>query len=159
MIIILDNSDQDFICLLGLWYNLNKTRIEKSRPLSLPGNLAEKKKRDRAICQDVNLNGDQQRSIPAGLFDGGPSYRERAGKVKKRQASSLSLTIPHCRHPFLFQSPLLSIPASSSKSPLLLLCLFPCLSIPLSVPGKGIMFLPSQPKGQIKMCCTHSQSV
>lgn len=42
-----NNSDQDFICLLGLWYNLNKTGIEKSRPPSLLYNLVERKKEKR----------------------------------------------------------------------------------------------------------------
>lgn len=68
---------------------------------------------------------------------------------------SLTAVILSSFNPHFSQSP----PPPSPKSPVLLLGLFPCLSIPPSGPGKGIMFLPNQPKGQIKMCCTHSLSV
>lgn len=134
-----------------------QTRIEENLalPLFLVIWLRRKNKtRDGVICQEVNLNRDQQWSIPAGLFDGSPSYVRGRETQEKMGFISFS-NIPHS----LTQSPLLSIPPSSSKSPVLLLSLFPCLSIPPSVPGKGIMFLPNQPKGQIKMCCTHSLSL
>lgn len=65
----------------------------------------KKKKETERSARTLIWTGDQQRSIPAGLFDGGPSYCERAGKVKKRQASSLSLTIPRCHHPFPLSIP------------------------------------------------------
>lgn len=42
-----NNSDQDFIRPLGLWYNLNKTRIEKSLRPSLLCNLVERKRKKK----------------------------------------------------------------------------------------------------------------
>lgn len=138
----------------GLWYNLNKTRIEKPHSACLPGNLAKEKKKekkkkrtDRSGRKLIWMRINSAQSLLASLM--GAHHTVREGRVKGKTSFIPS---PDC-HAFLFQSPLLSIPPSSSKSLLLL------LSIPLAVPGKGIMFLPNQPKGQIKMCCTHSLSV
>lgn len=97
----------------GLWYNLNKTRIEKPHSACLPGNLAkekkkERKKKNRPIWQEVNLNEDQQRSIPAGLFDGSPSYCERGESKRKDQLHPFPwlpcfpLSIPTSLNPSLF---------------------------------------------------------
>ena len=64
-------------------------------------------------------------------------------------------------HPFLWPSLPLPIPSPLNPS-LLQISSAPIRSSPpasLSGPGEGIMFLPSQPKGQIKMCCTLSLSL
>lgn len=125
------NSDQDFICLLGLWNNLNKTRIEKSRLLSLPGNLAERKKREgrqkKRPARKLIWAEDQLRSIPAGLFDGSPSYCERVGWRSQEKTGF----IPFSDYPSLLSSFPLSIPTSPNPSPLPLNLPAPTLSFPL----------------------------
>ena len=139
--------------------------MEKSQPTSLSGNLVgrrqekkEKKNRHQVISQEVNLNGDQQRSIPAGLFDGSSTYCESEYKLKKRHASSFSLTIPQCRHPFLFQSPLLSIPSTSSKSPSSCLVLFPAFPSLHTAQAKALCSYPTSQRDKLK-CVAHTHSL
>lgn len=121
----------------------------------------EKKKRkkrrgDREIGQEVNLNGDQRCSIPAGLFDGSSSDCESEGRVKKRRASSLPLTIPYCRHPFLFQSPLPSIP--SFKSPSYCSVLFPASPSLHPAQAKALCSYPTSQRDKLK-CVAHTLSL
>lgn len=155
MIIIMDNSDQDFICLMGLWYNLNKARIEKSHHSSLTGNLSEGEKKSewsavRLIWPGISRAQSALASLRKLIVSWG-------GKVQKRPASSFSLTNPwllslYSSNPHSSQSGTFPINLSSlSPRPL-----HP--SLYQSLAEELCYYLTSQ-KGQIKMCCSpHSLS-
>lgn len=130
----------------GLWYNLNKTGIEKFHS---PLVIWEQK--HRTIWLGVNLTEDQQTSILAGLFDGHPSRFNREGEVKGKMSF-----ISFSQHPSLQSSPPFPHPISRNFS---LFLQISCPPLPPAIPVSSIMFLPKQPKGQIKMCSTHSLPV